>query len=314
MITTLGYADGLGLTELGDDEGLTIMSKRTTAISEGSEADADMKVSIEKTKVLHVREQDPISNTKTKEAIAVCKFVCPHTNCSHVFTTKRGMQIHAGKCKCKDVHIVDAIKDCEGPTDDRKYLVSWEGYTAKDDSWEPRRLLPPLLVKQFELDAGIYDHDWPARCDICDYPCASARGVKIHKSKKHKPNPPQDFSHRLTDKQVKLDKLKAQQEERPKVICAGEPLDNVFTFKYLGSIFTANADQSHDIKARAAMAMARCGQLRHIFDSKHIPLRLKIRLYEAAVCSLLTYGCETGHYTRRPGRPWSMPTAECLPE
>ena len=64
-------------------------------------------------------------------------------------------------------------------------------------------------------------------------------------------------------------------------------------FKYLGTLFTADADQAHDIKARAAMAMSRCGQLRHIFDSNIIPMKLKIRLYEAAVCSLLTFGCET---------------------
>ena len=44
---------------------------------------------------------------------------------------------------------------------------------------------------------------------------------------------------------------------------------------------------------RVAMAMSRCGKLRHIFDSPHIPLKVKLRLYEAAVCSLLTYGCET---------------------
>lgn len=39
--------------------------------------------------------------------------------------------------------------------------------------------------------------------------------------------------------------------------------------------------------------MTRCGQLRHIFASPHISLQLKLRLYDAAVCSLLTYGCET---------------------
>ena len=34
-------------------------------------------------------------------------------------------------------------------------------------------------------------------------------------------------------------------------------------------------------------------QLRHVFDSKHTSLKVKLRLYEAAVCWLLTYGCET---------------------
>ena len=41
------------------------------------------------------------------------------------------------------------------------------------------------------------------------------------------------------------------------------------------------------------MTMTRCGRLINIFSSKCISLRLKLRLYEAAVCSILTYGCET---------------------
>ena len=36
-----------------------------------------------------------------------------------------------------------------------------------------------------------------------------------------------------------------------------------------------------------------CGQLRHIFDYHNLALNIKLRLYQAAVCSILTYGCET---------------------
>ena len=41
-------------------------------------ADADMAISIAKTKVLHVREQEPTTTTTTAEAVEVCKFTCPH--------------------------------------------------------------------------------------------------------------------------------------------------------------------------------------------------------------------------------------------
>ena len=41
----------------------------------------------------------------------------------------------------------------------------------------------------------------------------------------------------------------------------------------------------------------RCGKLRKIFDSKHVRLELKLRLYVASVCSLMTYGAETWHLT-----------------
>ena len=62
---------------------------------------------------------------------------------------------------------------------------------------------------------------------------------------------------------------------------------------YLGSIQAADALQQYDVDARIAMAFSRCGDLRHIFDSPELSLNLKLRLYEAAVCSLLTYGSET---------------------
>ena len=84
-----------------------------------------------------------------------------------------------------------------------------------------------------------------------------------------------------------------QQATRPKVICEGAPLDNVFRFKYLDTIFAADGLQTHDIKKRITLAMSRCGQLRHIFSAGSISLRLKLRLYDADVCSLLCFGCET---------------------
>ena len=41
------------------------------------------------------------------------------------------------------------------------------------------------------------------------------------------------------------------------------------------------------------MAFTRCGKLRHVLDSPDLPVPLKIRLYKAVVCSVMTYGCET---------------------
>ena len=37
----------------------------------------------------------------------------------------------------------------------------------------------------------------------------------------------------------------------------------------------------------------RCGKLRHILQSPDLGLKLKLRLYEAAVLSILVYGCES---------------------
>ena len=95
------------------------------------------------------------------------------------------------------------------------------------------------------------------------------------------------------DKAVQVTKLENLQKTRPDVYCGEKILENVFRFLYLGTVFTANGLQCYDVDARVAMAMSRCGKLRHIFDSPHISMKVKLRLYEAAVCSLLTYGCET---------------------
>ena len=45
----------------------------------------------------------------------------------------------------------------------------------------------------------------------------------------------QCFKGRVADREVQVNKYRKQQEGRPKVLCEGEPLDNVFNFKYLGT-------------------------------------------------------------------------------
>ena len=84
-----------------------------------------------------------------------------------------------------------------------------------------------------------------------------------------------------------------QQSDRPTIPCFGVPLDNVFREKYLGTIFTADTNQKHDVKETVTRALSRCGQLRHILDSSDLSLDIKLRLYQTAVCSILSYGCET---------------------
>ena len=108
----------------------------------------------------------------------------------------------------------------------------------------------------------------------------------------HKAEPSQNFNGTLADKAVKRDKVKQQQASRPVVKCGDLAINNVYSFKYLGSILTADADQYQDIAARTAQAMSRCGDLRHLFSSKNLQFKIKLRLYEAAVVSLLLYGSE----------------------
>ena len=136
-----------------------------------------------------------------------------------------------------------------------------------------------------------------AASEVCDLPCSSFRGIAIHKARAHKNVKEQNFTGTLAAEVVQVCKLVKQQELRPEITCEGEQLKNTFRFKYLDTIFTVNAKQKYDIRTRIAKSFARCGELRNIFDAKTLPIKLKLRLYQAAVCSILTYGCETWRLT-----------------
>ena len=127
-VNTLGYADDLALTDTGNAAGNARATARASEIAAGSRADADMKVKIVKTKVLHVRPQDPVTETTSSEASKVCKFTCPHLNCGFRFLTKRGMLTHAGRCEWSKEYEVERILACKGPLCARKYLVRWKNY------------------------------------------------------------------------------------------------------------------------------------------------------------------------------------------
>ena len=75
---TLGYADAAALTEVNDDVGLIRIAERLDVIATGSRDSADMDINKDKTKMMFVKKQDPISKTKSEEAEKLCKFTCPH--------------------------------------------------------------------------------------------------------------------------------------------------------------------------------------------------------------------------------------------
>ena len=60
-------------------------------------------------------------------------------------------------------------------------------------------------------------------------------------------------------------------------MCEGMEIKNVCIFKYLGSWFRADGDQTaDDIKLRIAAVTITVGKMRHIWSSRSIPLRLKM--------------------------------------
>ena len=102
IVHLLGYADDVAVMDSGSKEGILRLSIRVISICQGSREDADMDLSTEKTFCLHVKRQDEISPMTPEEARAQCKFVCPHLNCGHKFTTKVGLKIHMSRCEWRE--------------------------------------------------------------------------------------------------------------------------------------------------------------------------------------------------------------------
>ena len=78
----------------------------------------------------------------------------------------------------------------------------------------------------------------------------------------------------MADRKVKCDKVVEAQTNNSEILCEGGALKQVFEFKYLGSVHTADGDHERDVEKRCALAASRCGELRAVFNADHIPLRL----------------------------------------
>ena len=113
----------------------------------------------------------------------------------------------------------------------------------------------------------------------------------MHKSY---PEMSQSFKGTCAEKAVKDRKMYEEQATRPIIMCEGVPLENVTVFKNLGTLFSTDGQQIRDIISGSHRPFQDVGGCTYsVLNSKSLSVKLKLRLYEAAVCSILTYGCET---------------------
>ena len=71
------------------------------------------------------------------------------------------------------------------------------------------------------------------------------------------------------------------------------PLEEVEEFTYLGSIIDKKGGTEADIKARIGKARTAFTQLQKVWKASKVSVKLKIRLFNSNVKSVLMYGCET---------------------
>ena len=257
----MGYTDDAALL----DYHATVSSERVTSIVKGSVKDADMAINVTKTKVMYVCKQSVVSKTTTTEAKEMCKFSCPNVGCTRVFFNKHGMCCHAGRCKWKDVYLIDRIVDVRGPARSSKqeFLIEWKGYGRAHGSWVYRYNIDPDCVTEYLKANDMYDYNWSGKhCPHCYLPCKSKFGVFVHlRSCKYVH---QNCTDTLADRKVRRDKVVDVQTLNPTVTYEVVVLDNVFMFSYLDSKFIADGDHSRDVEYRCVMTMSRCGELRAV--------------------------------------------------
>ncbi len=74
----------------------------------------------------------------------------------------------------------------------------------------------------------------------------------------------------------------------------GVPLEEVESFRYLGSSFTATGQAKDEISGRIGLARSAFARLKSaLWSRREISLKTKGRIYEALIRTILLYGCET---------------------
>ena len=78
--------------------------------------------------------------------------------------------------------------------------------------------------------------------------------------------------------------------EEERVILNNQELKKVDDFRYLGSMMKSTES---DFERRRGLAYGAWNSMEKIWSAKHIPIKLKVNIFDASVLSILLYGCET---------------------
>ena len=91
-----------------------------------------------------------------------------------------------------------------------------------------------------------------------------------------------------------------------------EPLQDVNTFTYLGSIINRKGGTEEDIKARIQKARGAFVTLKNIWKTSQIKTKTKIRIFNSNVKSVLLYGSETWRTTKATSKKVQVFINRCL--
>ena len=102
---------------------------------------------------------------------------------------------------------------------------------------------------------------------------------------------------RINKKKTEVIRINATANTPIKV--KGEPIKEVESFTYLGSIIDKEGGTDRDVAARIGKARGAFVMLKNVWASKGINTRTKLRIFNSNVKSVLLYGCETWRTTKK---------------
>ena len=98
----------------------------------------------------------------------------------------------------------------------------------------------------------------------------------------------------------------------PNLVLAGEPIEVVDSYIYLGSCISAGGLAGNEVSLRIMKARVAFSNLQHLWRRRDVSLSVKGRVYNAAVRSVLLYGSETWPLRAEDIRRLSVFDHRCL--
>ena len=96
------------------------------------------------------------------------------------------------------------------------------------------------------------------------------------------------------------------------IIVDTSPVQQVSHFTYLGTIICSDGTIDRELSARIQKASGAFNQLSSIWNNRNILNATKIRIYKAAVTTILLYGCEVWNTTKKQMKRFEVFHQRCL--
>ena len=151
------------------------------------------------------------------------------------------------------------------------------------------------------------------KCDACSRTFPTHIGMKIHAARWCDGGVTQ-ISRRgsLADRAVQTAKRRAAEALLSQVYVGNTPLENVYSFEYLGARMQCDGAGDAVVRHRMAIAQTTFGSLSSIWTDHRLSRALKLGTYQLAVCSTLTHASEAWTLTEPVMRSVNGFNSRCL--